>query len=775
MTDYVVAATEADGNRLGERVTSAAPTLAEASRFGDSHGTNYVSVRHGHDITLYAREVSGTWSVLVADAPAPVVVEIRRQHALHRPGQRRGQDPERRPGQYPGQKPQQNGDGDLPLFEYDPAPENEYELSAIGVDGEVFGDRLCSVAPTPAEVAELGDLHEANYVMAGRPGHDMVTLYGRDARGSWSVIAADVDVDTAEEVCLWFDLTQHYQGRSPAGRHPLDEVLPAAGDGPAAAAQAVSLVVEHIRARRLDYPTEGLTADRFTGGWSVYAPVEVAESDPMAFLDIPVGRSVFLVGDTGRVKEVSSSVPPRQAEEMFAAEETYVRRQTAEERYVASLWEGAARLVSDPEGSPGISSFTVASPSEEEIAAVASRLIGPIAQQLALLGPPGWDRFTAVFSFTVSAEVAQLRFRSGKRTTEVRVPEQLAMLVRRQRHLAARMPAGPWWRLLLTVAHTAGTGARMTTDYDYGDEPFPAEDLLNPEHYRNDLVAYPRPQIPAWLSAYVTGSGGPGHTASTSTEAPRVAPRAPRQDQAVQGVPRPTSAAPTAASVPDGWNGSRTSAPPSAAELPARPGSGQRPVLAPGASGPVPEPVLDAKVDWKTLHADPHVITHGRTSIELKQAEWVSYSVTQTATKRLLFPTSYFTVWEFMVGRYPYYGGPRVTVRLSRIGRRADEPAEWTFLVNLVRRYLEPRLLGELVDRVRRGETVTLAGSVQVSRAGIACKKPKVSLPWNSIRTQIQNGVITIWRPGVQKPVLTVPLSHPNASLIPALFAAFTT
>lgn len=156
-----------------------------------------------------------------------------------------------------------------------------------------------------------------------------------------------------------------------------------------APSKAISLVVEQIRTRGLDYPTQGLTADRFAGGWSVYAPVDIDDSDPMAFLDIPVGRSVFLISDAGRLKEISSAIPPRQAEAMFTAEETYVRRAPAEEQSAADLWDQSTRLESEPEGSAGISSFTVDAPSEEAIAARASRLVGPIAQQLATLGPLG--------------------------------------------------------------------------------------------------------------------------------------------------------------------------------------------------------------------------------------------------------------------------------------------------------------------------------------------------------------------------------------------------
>jgi hypothetical protein len=74
---------------------------------------------------------------------------------------------------------------------------------------------------------------------------------------------------------------------------------------------------------------EGLAADRFEAGWSVYAPADIDDGDPMAFLDMPVGRSVFLVGDSGRIEEVSASVPPEEARLRFAASEGRLPASTA--------------------------------------------------------------------------------------------------------------------------------------------------------------------------------------------------------------------------------------------------------------------------------------------------------------------------------------------------------------------------------------------------------------------------------------------------------------
>jgi hypothetical protein len=88
------------------------------------------------------------------------------------------------------------------------------------------------------------------------------------------------------------------------------------------AAQAISLVVERIYSDGLDYPTEGLAADRFEAGWCVYASAIIGRGDPMA--DIPE-PSVFLVhDDSGSITEVEDPDPESLAEAClwFSAEWT---------------------------------------------------------------------------------------------------------------------------------------------------------------------------------------------------------------------------------------------------------------------------------------------------------------------------------------------------------------------------------------------------------------------------------------------------------------------
>ncbi|MEU4678587.1 hypothetical protein [Micromonospora sp. NPDC023737] len=308
------------------------------------------------------------------------------------------------------------------------------------------------------------------------------------------------------------------------------------------AAQAISLVANWIRSNGLDYPTEELTADRFESGWSVYAPVTVDETDPMAFLDMPVGRSVFLVGDSGRIEEVSSSIPPQHSQDRFTVQEIANGHASAgsdESQFMAEFERAFHQAAA---GQPSaVSSFTVVDnpPDDARTAAEASQLLEPIVQRLAQLGPPGWQRFSAEFAFTVSAEIAHLVFWSGDRSLPVPVPSRVGELVRHQRDVAARMPAGPWWRLLLTVT----SSGEMAVDYDYGDEPFPDGQLMPPEHYRNDLAAYPRSQIPVWLAGYVAGPAAQGRDPRRAAAAAAADAAAGRTATVVDDVP----------SLPDVW------------------------------------------------------------------------------------------------------------------------------------------------------------------------------------------------------------------------------
>ncbi|MGW6425526.1 hypothetical protein ACWF82_22890 [Nocardia sp. NPDC055053] len=130
---------------------------------------------------------------------------------------------------------------------------------------------------------------------------------------------------TPDQDAAWTVFSAQLLARQQAERSALADVIEAEQERKVNAAQAISSVAAWIRSRGLDYPTEGLTADRHDAGWSVYAPVEDEGSDPMSFLDLPVGRSIFLVSDSGRIEEVSSSFPPQQVGEACTAQEGAAR------------------------------------------------------------------------------------------------------------------------------------------------------------------------------------------------------------------------------------------------------------------------------------------------------------------------------------------------------------------------------------------------------------------------------------------------------------------
>ena len=79
----------------------------------------------------------------------------------------------------------------------------------------------------------------------------------------------------------------------------------------------------------------------------------------MAFLDMPVGRSVFLVGDSGRIEEVSSSVPPRQAVGPFMAQEHSAPQPTNGASEEAQFMAEFERQFNEAaaEGAPAIAEF----------------------------------------------------------------------------------------------------------------------------------------------------------------------------------------------------------------------------------------------------------------------------------------------------------------------------------------------------------------------------------------------------------------------------------
>lgn len=279
-------------------------------------------------------------------------------------------------------------------------------------------------------------------------------------------------------------------------------------------AAAIASVVAWIRTRGLDYPTEALTADRFAAGWCVYAPADVDDSDPLAFLEMPVGQSVFLVGDSGRIKEVSSATPPAIAQDEFLFEEFAARPPAPGSEGAAVLAEfgWVFRHAAVP---PDVGGFPRGPVDADDAAAdQAEALLEPIARELARLGPPGWEWFSAEFSVTVSADVARVRFWTGNRSEPVPVPRAVVDLVRAQRAVAARMPSGPWWRLLVSGSDLGET----TADYDYGVEPFPGDQLLAPGHYRNDVVAHPRPALPVWLAGYIAGPAAQGRPPSRAAD-----------------------------------------------------------------------------------------------------------------------------------------------------------------------------------------------------------------------------------------------------------------
>jgi hypothetical protein len=145
--------------------------------------------------------------------------------------------------------------------------------------------------------------------------------------------------------------------------------------------------------------------------------------------------------------------------------------------------------------------FTLAdAPAEPDPTARARELGHRIARELAAIGPRGWRRLAAVFALTTVAELAQVTFTDEQqRVLRVQASPSVLALARDHREVSAAASEGPWWRLLVRLT----SEGQLEIDYDYGDEPFPDEQLFAREAYLADLRTYPRDRLPVWLAAYL--------------------------------------------------------------------------------------------------------------------------------------------------------------------------------------------------------------------------------------------------------------------------------
>ncbi|MFF0491339.1 hypothetical protein ACFYTQ_20135 [Nocardia sp. NPDC004068] len=137
---------------------------------------------------------------------------------------------------------------------------------------------------------------------------------------------------------------------------------------------------------------------------------------------------------------------------------------------------------------------------EQSVEERATELTHQVARELAVAGPEGWARLEAVFSMTVAGGVTYvLYFDDDDRVVRADPSDEVIEHVRQLRDVSAGLGDGPWWRLVLRLTVTG----QLEADYDYGDDPFPDEQMLIPEAYRADLEAYPRRHLPVWLAAYI--------------------------------------------------------------------------------------------------------------------------------------------------------------------------------------------------------------------------------------------------------------------------------
>ncbi len=154
----------------------------------------------------------------------------------------------------------------------------------------------------------------------------------------------------------------------------------------------------------------------------------------------------------------------------------------------------------DPTGTAPVTGTAQPDPDPDR----ARELAFDLARELAAAAPPEWTRLDVVFALTTTEGAARVFYTGRDQIVEAVPAEAIMSLARSQRDSTAGLDDGPWWRLIIGLS----AEGEIEVDYDYGEEPFPEEQLLSPEAYRTDLEIYPRERLPVWLAAYIDDDGG---------------------------------------------------------------------------------------------------------------------------------------------------------------------------------------------------------------------------------------------------------------------------
>lgn len=125
-----------------------------------------------------------------------------------------------------------------------------------------------------------------------------------------------------------------------------------------------------------------------------------------------------------------------------------------------------------------------------------------VAELIELLGS-GHQHLQASFALTAAESNAIVVVSDGEQTSRLRAPAAILPLLREHRHRSAQLDDEPWWRFIVTLQ----LGDTADIEFDYGTEPFPAEQLFPAPVYQADLQVYPRKRLPMWLAAYLSHAG----------------------------------------------------------------------------------------------------------------------------------------------------------------------------------------------------------------------------------------------------------------------------
>jgi hypothetical protein len=159
---------------------------------------------------------------------------------------------------------------------------------------------------------------------------------------------------------------------------------------------------------------------------------------------------------------------------------------------------------------------------------------------------------------------------------------------------------------------------------------------------------------------------------------------------------------------------------------------------------------------------NPNYVTYGKHQIYYKDATKMAYYATEQW-------------YSFMIGT----ADQTIQISLGTAFGKKKKWEVWQKLAGISSQVIEPQIIDKMVRRIFLDGAIVHIGGIQFTQKGYSRRRPfggHEDVPWNDpiYIPRFAAGNVTVWKnkDGESVPFTTVPMSNPNAVVLPELIKA---